>query len=288
MTDLILDGASVLLGDCIARLRGVPDQSVQMCVTSPPYFWQRDYGVEGQMGMEASPSDYADMMVAVFREVRRVMADDGTLWLNIGDSYYSGNGQPKGSDPRSPSRDWMRKKVRPLDVAGMGVPKKSLLGIPWMVAHALQRDGWTVRADIIWCRETAFPEPSVKDRPHRQHEYIFLLSKSRWYHFDREALPEESVWHIPHERSCKGHNAAYPAELVRRCILAGSRPGDTVLDPFNGSGTTGQVALQHGRRYLGCELNPEYVELTRARLEPVISAIAEASAPAPQSDLFAA
>jgi len=255
-------------GDCREIMRRWAAQGIkaQTCVTSPPYYWQRDYGVDGQMGMEETPVAYVENMVDVFRCVRDVLSDDGTLWLNIGDSYYSGNGQPKGSDPRSPSRDWMRRKRRPLDVADLGVPKKSLLGIPWMVAHALQRDGWTVRADVIWCRETAFPEPSVKDRPHRQHEYLFLLSKSRWYHFNREALPEESVWHIPHERGCKGHSAAYPAELVRRCILAGSRPGDIVLDPFMGSGTTAQVALQHGRQYLGCELNPEYEGLQQQRL----------------------
>jgi DNA modification methylase len=259
--------ATILLGDCIARMKDLPDQSVQTCVTSPPYYWQRDYGVDGQMGMEATPSAYADALVSVFREVHRVLADNGTLWLNIGDSFYSGNGQPTRSDPRSPSRDWMRKKVRPLDIAGLGVPKKSLLGIPWMVAHALQRDGWTVRADIIWCRKTALPEPSVKDRPYRLHEYVFLLSKTRRYHFDRSELPEESVWHISHDRARRGHSAAYPAELARRCILAGSRPGDVVLDPFNGSGTTGQVALQHGRRYVGIELNPEYIALTEKRLK---------------------
>lgn len=242
--------SAIVNGDCLEVLRHMPDGCIQTCVTSPPYYWQRDYGIDGQFGLEATPDEYVAKMVEVFREVRRVLKDDGTLWLNIGDSYYSGNGQPKGSDPRSPSRNWMRVKVRPLDVAGLGVPKKSLLGIPWLVAHALQRDGWTIRADIIWCRETAFPEPSVKDRPHRQHEYLFLLSRSRWYHFDRSALPEESVWHIGHERGRKGHSAAYPEELVKRCVLAGSRPGDTVFDPFGGSGTTAAVANEHGRRAL--------------------------------------
>lgn len=260
--------ALIHVGDCREGMAQFARAGLraQTCVTSPPYYWQRDYGVDGQIGMEETPAAYAEKMVEVFGCVRDVLADDGTLWLNIGDSYYSGNGQPRGSDPRSPSRDWMRQKVRPLDVAGLGVPKKSLLGIPWMVVHALQRDGWTVRADIIWCRETAFPEPSVRDRPHRQHEYIFLLSKSRRYHFDRSALPEESVWHIQHERSVKGHSAAYPSELVRRCILAGSRPGDIVLDPFMGSGTTAEVAIRHGRMAMGCELNPEYKKLIDERL----------------------
>lgn len=257
--------ARVLHGDCIEQMATLASGSVACCVTSPPYFWQRDYGVAGQYGHEDTPEQFVQQLVAVGREVRRVLADDGTLWLNIGDSYYSGNGQPCGHDPRSPSRDWMRKKVRPLDVAGLGVPKKSLLGLPWQVALAMQADGWTVRADVIWCRDSAFPEPSVKDRPHRQHEYIFLLSKGRRYYFDRSALPEESVWHIAHQRGSRGHNAAFPEELVRRCILASSRPGDTVLDPFGGSGTTAAVALAHGRRAVLCELKAEYVRLIQSR-----------------------
>jgi site-specific DNA-methyltransferase (adenine-specific) len=252
-------------GDCIETMRAMPDGIVQTCVTSPPYFWQRDYGVDGQIGHEDTPAAFVAKMVEVFAEVKRLLRDDGTLWLNLGDSYYSGNGQPTGSDPRSPSRDWMRTKRRPLDTPGMGIPKKSLLGLPWQVALALQADGWTVRADIIWCRETAFAEPSVTDRPHRQHEHIFLLSKGRRYVFDRSALPEESVWHIPHARGVQGHSAAFPAELPRRCILAGSPAGGVVLDPFFGSGTTGQVAQEHGRQWIGCELNPAYVTVQAER-----------------------
>jgi DNA modification methylase len=257
----------VFFGDCRDTMRDLIAQGVkvQMCVTSPPYYWQRDYGHEGQLGLEDTPADYVRAMVEVFGLVRELLADDGVLWLNIGDSYYSGNGQPTGSDPRSPSRDWMRNVLRPLDAPGLGWPKKSLLGIPWMVAHALQADGWTLRSDVIWCRESAFAEPSVKDRPHRQHEYLFLLSKSRRYYFDREALPEESVWHIPHRRGVKGHSAAFPHELAKRCIESGSRPGDTVLDCFFGSGTTGEVAGNFGRKWIGCELNPDYAPLQRAR-----------------------
>lgn len=260
------------IGDCLETLRAMTDQSVHCCVTSPPYFWQRDYGVDGQMGQEPTPDDFVTALVAVFSEVKRVLNNDGTLWLNLGDSYYSGNGQPTGSDPRSPSRDWMRKKVRPLDVPGLGLPKKSLIGLPWMVAKGLQADGWTVRSDVIWCRETAFAEPSVKDRPHRQHEYIFLLSKSRRYWFDRSALPEQSVWHIPHERGAKGHSAAFPSELARRCILAGCPDGGTVLDPFGGSGTTAGVAMAHGRNAVLCELNPEYAELVPGRIASILAA----------------
>jgi DNA modification methylase len=273
----------IYFGDCregLSRMAAA-GVKVQTCVTSPPYFWQRDYGIDGQMGQEETVQQFIGALVETFRAVRDVLADDATLWLNLGDSYYSGNGQPRGSDPRSKSRNWMRTKVRPLDVPGMGVPKKSLLGLPWQVALALQADGWTVRADIIWCRETAFPEPSVKDRPHRQHEYIFLLSKSRWYHFDRSALPEESVWHISHERGRKGHSAAFPEELVRRCILAGSRPGDVVLDPFMGSGTTAAVALSTGRQFIGCELNPAYKPLQDERFTAARKNIAPTS-----QDLF--
>lgn len=260
---------TIHIGDCLETLRSMPEQSVHCCVTSPPYFWQRDYGVDGQLGHEATPDDFVSALVSVFSQVKRVLRDDGVLWLNLGDSYYNGNGQPKGSDPRSPSRNWMRKKVRPLDVAGLGYPKKSLLGMPWRVALAMQTDGWTLRQEIIWCRNTAFPEPSVKDRPHRQHETIFLFSKSRWYYFDRSTLPEESVWHIPHERAARGHSAPFPAELVKRCIQAGCPEGGTVLDPFGGSGTTAGVALKHGRNAVLCELNPEYAELVPSRIASI-------------------
>jgi site-specific DNA-methyltransferase (adenine-specific) len=160
----------------------------------------------------------------------------------------------------------MRKKLRPLDVGGWDIPKKSLLGVPWMVAHALQSDGWTIRAEVVWCRKTAFAEPSVKDRPHRQHEILFLLSKSRMYSFNRAMLPEESVWHIPHERTVRGHNAAYPEELARRCIVSGSDAGDMILDPFGGSGTTGLVAQREGRNAILVELNPEYAAMSERRI----------------------
>lgn len=256
----------ILIGDSRTKLREIDAASVQCCVTSPPYYWQRDYGVDGQIGQEDTPALYVDEIVGVFRDVKRCLREDGVAWLNLGDAYYSGNGQPKGSDPRSPSRDWMRKKLRPLDRSGMGVPKKSLLGIPWMVAKALQADGWTIRAEVIWCRETAFAEPSVKDRPHRQHEMLFLLSKTRWYSFNRAVLPEESVWHIPHERGVRGHSAAFPEELARRCILSGSAKGDCVLDPFGGAGTTGLVAMREGREAILVELNPEYAEAARQRI----------------------
>lgn len=256
----------LLLGDCNSHLRAIPTDSVQMCVTSPPYFWARDYGVIGQLGHEPSVVEYVNAVADVFDEVKRVLSESGVLWLNLGDSYYSGNGQPTGSDPRSSSRNFMRTKLRPLDVSGWSIPKKSLLGIPWLVAHELQRRGWTIRADVIWSRKTALSEPSAKDRPHRQHEYLFLLTKAKRYKFDRSQLVDESVWTIPHERGVPGHCAPFPKELARRCVLTGSSPGDTVLDPFMGSGTTGVVAAEHGRRFIGIELNPQYLADAKVRI----------------------
>lgn len=257
----------ILHGDALAMLRTLESESVDCVVTSPPYFWLRDYGVEGQIGHEPDVQSFVTALGDVFDEVRRVLRPAGTLWLNLGDSYYSGNGQPHGSDPRSSSRNFSRTKLRPLDVGGWDIPKKSLLGIPWLVALELQRRGWTLRSDIIWCRPTSLAEPSVTDRPGRQHEYLFLLSKSRRYHFDRTALAEESVWHIAHERNAEGHSAAFPVALVKQCILAGCPAGGVVLDPFGGSGTTGLVARQLGRSAVLIELNAEYVELARSRIE---------------------
>lgn len=256
----------ILTGDALSMLGTLPDASVNCCVTSPPYFWLRDYGVEGQIGHEATIDDFVSVLAGVFDEVRRVLRDDGVLWLNLGDSYYSGNGQPHGSDPRSASRNFSRTKLRPLDVSGWDIPKKSLCGVPWRVALELQRRQWTLRSDVIWCRPTALAEPSVKDRPARQHEYLFLLSKSKRYWFDRSALNEESVWHIAHQRGLDGHSAAFPVELAKQCILSGSPAGGVVLDPFGGAGTTALAAQQLGRNAILIELNPAYVEIARNRL----------------------
>lgn len=254
-------------GDCREVLRTLADASVNCCVTSPPYFWLRDYGVEGQIGHEPTVADFVTVLADVFDEVKRVLRPDGVMWLNLGDSYYSGNGQPKGSDPKSSSRNFSRVKLRPLDVSGWDIPKKSLCGVPWLVALELQRRQWTLRSDVIWCRETALAEPSVKDRPGRQHEYLFLFSKSRWYHFDRSALREESVWHIPHQRGLDGHSAAYPVALAEQCILAGCPAGGMVLDPFGGAGTTGLAAKRLGRDATLIELNPDYLALAQKRIE---------------------
>lgn len=256
----------LLTGDCREELPLLADKSVHCVVTSPPYFGLRDYGIDGQIGLEPTPDKYVAELVAIFREVRRVLRDDGTLWLNLGDSVYSGNGQPCGSDPRSPNRDWMRSRKRWLDTPGMGLPKKSLLGMPWRVAHALQADGWTIRQEIIWARSSAFGEPSVTDRPYRQHETIFLVSKSRRYWFDRSTLPEESVWHIEPERGVRQHMAPFPNELVRRCILAGCPVGGTVLDPFGGAGTVGLVCDRLGRNAVLIELNDAYMDIAEKRI----------------------
>lgn len=259
----------LLIGDALALLSALPHETFDCVVTSPAYFEQRDYGVVGQMGHEPSPEAFVDALVAVFGQVKRVLKPTGTVWLNLGDSVYSGNGQPTGNDPRSPNRDWIRKRRRWLDTGGMGLPKKSLLGLPWRVAHALQADGWTIRQEIVWARSTALSEPSVTDRPYRQHETIFLLSKSRRYWFDRSALPEESVWHIEPERSVRQHIAPFPQELVRRCIGAGCPPGGHVLDPFGGSGTTAVVAQSMGRSVTLIELNPKMQAVILDRIGPL-------------------
>lgn len=262
----------IFFGDCLDIMRALHANKIHVntCITSPPYFWARDYGVDGQIGHEDTLEIYIETLASVFDLVKDLLTDDGTLWLNLGDSYYSGNGQPKGSDPRSRSRNFMREKLRPLDQSGWDIPKKSLLGVPWLVAHKLQRRGWTLRSEIIWNRQTALAEASVTDRPYRQHETIFLFAKSRRYYFDRSVLPEESVWTIAHERSVKGHCAPYPIELARRCIVAGCRPGDVAFDPFIGSGTTAVAALEMNRGYLGCELNVGYKKIQDERIAKIL------------------
>ena len=268
-------------GDCRETMRrwAADGVKVQTCVTSPPYFGLRDYGHDGQIGLEQTPEQYIAAMVEVFQCVKDVLADDGTLWLNIGDSYGA---------------------------------FKQLRGIPWLLAFALQTDGWYLRQDIIWHKPNPMPE-SVRDRCTKSHESIFLLSKSEKYFFDGNAIRENSVdpegsakrykapffvgdkhesggysangakhtggmkefdgkrnkrsvWTINTKPYKGAHFATFPTALIEPCILAGSRPSDIVLDPFMGSGTTAQVAIQHGRQYLGCEINPEYAALQQERI----------------------
>lgn len=248
---------TLLHGDSLEQARTLTDGSVDCIVTSPPYFGLRDYGTGGQYGLEESPAEYVETMRALFSELRRVLADDGTLWLNIGDSYYSGNGSPTGSDDRRPGRRGFK---RILDKPGQPwARKKNLLGIPWRVAFALQDDGWNLRNDIIWRKPNVMHEP-VNDRYYSSHEHIFMFSKSKIYNFsgDRDA----DVWDVNTKPFPAAHFAVFPPEIPRRCILAASKPGGTVLDPFSGSGTTGLAAQELGRKYIGIDLSADYLKLS--------------------------
>jgi DNA modification methylase len=295
------------IGDCRDTMRRWAQQGVkaQMCVTSPPYFGLRDYGHEGQIGLEKTPDEYIAAMVEVFRCVRDVLADDGTLWLNIGDSYASTapgtRNAPQTKGSKTSPEQWGN--FRP-DLRAHGLKPKDLIGIPWMLAFALRADGWYLRQDIIWHKPNPMPE-SVRDRCTKAHEYIFLLSKSDRYYFDHESIKEQakvssegirfggskygdsndpkhatksgnvskeyerankrSVWTVATQPYSGAHFATFPPALIEPCILAGSRLADIVLDPFMGSGTTAQVAQQLGRQYIGCELNPQYLSLQSER-----------------------
>ena len=328
--------ALIQVGDCRETMRqyAATGLRAQTCVTSPPYYGLRDYGVEGQIGQEQTPEEYISAMVEVFRCVRDVLADDGTLWLNIGDSYAGGGGGNYSKGTRNNSgQNITNVRNRPDWLALVGLKQKDLIGIPWMLAFALRADGWYLRQDIIWHKPNPMPE-SVRDRCTKAHEYVFLLSKSERYYYDQDAVLEpvspntharlsqdvqnqigstrahggsksnggmkavgrkfdpgagnknnasfdaamaimptkrnrRSVWSIA-TRPYKGaHFATFPPALIEPCILAGSRPGDWVLDPFMGSGTTAEVAIRHGRMALGCELNPEYKNLIDERLAAI-------------------
>jgi DNA modification methylase len=272
-------GITIHSGDCVDSMSQMPGQSIQCCVTSPPYFGLRDYGHDSQIGLEETPQAFIARLVDVFDEVHRVLRDDGTLWLNIGDSYATTQGAPAG------------------------VKTKELIGIPWRLAFALQDAGWYLRQDIIWHKPNPMPE-SVKDRCTKAHEYLFLLTKKPRYFFDHEAIKEPAdpknhrpsagiratapgssphggpasgdrsyvtrnkrdVWTVAPKPYKGAHFAVFPEALVEPCILAGSRVGDTVIDPFAGSGTVGVVSNRHGRNFVGCELNSDYCEIAANRL----------------------
>jgi DNA modification methylase len=260
--------AGVMQGNSATCLRSLPSDKFNVAITSPPYYWVRDYGFEGQLGHEESVEEYIQKLMDVFDEVKRTLHPEGIFFLNIGDTYYSGNGQPHGSDPKCSSRNFLRKKVRPVDMSGWDIPKKSLIGIPWKAAFAMQERGWTLRSSIIWNRCNAFVEPTARDRPYRQYEFLFMFSKSRFYSFDRSQLKEEDVWNIPIERSRRAnHNAAFPTELVRRCIEVGSPTGGHVLDPFVGSGTTIFTALENHRNVVGIDMGADYIDYITSTLE---------------------
>jgi len=267
--------SALICGDAEAVLSQLPDGVFQSCVTSPPYWSLRDYGIPGQIGLEDSVSAFINRLTRVFSQVRRVLKDDGTLWLNIGDSYTSGGRTWRANDQKNSARAMSRRPPTP-----EGLKPKDLIGIPWLLAFALQKEGWYMRADIVWNKPNCQPE-SVKDRPTRSHEYIFLLSKGERYRYHPGAVrgPNgrniRTVWDI-HTRPYPGaHFATFPAALVEPCIALGSESGDLILDPFIGSGTTGLVALNLNRRFVGIELNPAYFadrrESPQPRRRPCIS-----------------
>jgi len=302
-------------GDCLESLRAMPAGSVQCCVTSPPYWGLRDYGHGDQLGMEETPDLFVANMVKVFAGVKRVLRDDGTLWLNIGDSYAGSWGNQGRKSERGTQRPINGKMLTPVHDGrypdagsntgkipdGANFKAKDLVGIPWLLAFALRADGWYLRSEIIWAKPNPMPE-SVTDRPTKAHEQVFLLTKSPRYFYDADAVREahagplhapgnikvdasrgdanrmEATWGNPAGRNKRtvwtvstqpfkgAHFATFPPKLIEPMVLAGSKPGDTVLDPFSGSGTTGMVALRHDRSYIGLELNPEYAELSRNRI----------------------
>ena len=307
-------------GDCLETLQRMPDGIAQTCVTSPPYFGLRDYGHDGQIGLEPTPDEFIAKLVALFREVRRVLREGGTLWLNIGDSYAAQRGgstppaetlaggiNGKGDDDAKRGRKEGYNPAR--NASAIGVKHKDLIGVPWMLAFALRADGWYLRQEIIWAKPNPMPE-SVTDRCTKSHESIFLLAKSEKYYCDMAAIAEKTVYPegpgnkshrhmdgavygLPEKASCQSgmlgigpretrnkrsvwtvattpykgaHFATFPTALIEPCILAGAPAGGVVLDPFFGSGTTGQVAQDLGRKFIGCELNPAYKALQDERL----------------------
>lgn len=267
---LSLFGSTIFMGDALNTLRRLPNESVQCAITSPPYWGLRDYGIAEQIGLEQSLQQFINKLVAIFSEVRRVLSADGSLWLNIGDGYTSGNRGYRAPDKKNRARAM---EIRPDTPEGL--KPKDLLGIPWRLAFALQADGWLLRSDIIWHKPNSMPE-SVKDRPSRCHEYIFLFTKSERYYYDCGAAKEvadggglrnrRSVWSVNTKGFPGAHFATFPPDLVRPCVRSSSRPGDFVLDPFFGSGTVGVVCQEDNRQYVGIELNPDYVAIAANRL----------------------
>jgi site-specific DNA-methyltransferase (cytosine-N4-specific) len=259
--------SALIRGDVLQVLSSIPSGSVQTAVTSPPYWSLRDYGIEGQIGLEDSVESFIKNLVVAFDAVRRVIRHDGTLWLNIGDSYTSGGRTWRAPDKKNRARAM---EIRPPTPDGL--KPKDLIGVPWRLALELQAAGWYLRADVVWNKPNCQPE-SVADRPTRSHEYVFLFSKSERYYYDVKAVTGpngrrlRTVWDINTIPYPEAHFATFPPALVEPCVQSTSRPGDLVLDPFIGSGTTALVAGRLGRRFLGVELNPEYLSIACARLE---------------------
>ena len=256
----------ILVGDAASSLRALPDRSVQTVVTSPPYWSLRDYSVDGQIGVAEPLPVFIKSLVSIFDEVWRALADDGTVWVNIGDSYTSGNRGWRAPDKKNPARAMGTRPPNP-----EGTKDKELIGVPWRFALAMQEAGWWARSDVIWYKPNCQPE-SVRDRPTRSYEHLFLFTKSERYKYNLSAVEGPNgrrlrdVWDINTTGFPGAHFATFPPELVRRCILIGSDADDYVLDPFLGSGTAGAVARATGRPFVGCELNPDYLGLVHERL----------------------
>lgn len=269
------DAVQIIHGDVREKLADLADETFHCCVTSPPYWGMRDYGYDGQIGAEPRIHEYIEHLVAVFRQVRRVLRNDGTLWLNIGNTYTSGGRTWRQSDAKNAGRAMSYRPDTP-----EGLKPKDLIGVAWMLAMALQLDGWYLRSDIIWHKPNCQPE-SVKDRVTVAHEYLFMLSKNESYYFDQEAIKEptadaktrknkRSIWSINTEPCKEAHFAVFPRALVQPCLLSGSPHGGLILDPFFGSGTVGVVAVETGRRCVGIELKADYIEIAKQRLRNAI------------------
>ena len=294
----------IIVGDCMNVIKDIPEKSIDCCITSPPYWGLRNYDQDDQIGLEESPDEYVAKMVELFRGVHHALKDDGTLWLNLGDSYVAGATGSLGNHTGSEygfdsSHKTQQEGFRRPDKKVDGLKSKNLVGIPWRVAFALQADGWYLRQDIIWHKPNPMPE-SVTDRCTKAHEYIFLLTKNQKYHYDNEAIKEDalyagvprggstnryeqnnfggdnkqydtknkrSVWSVPVKPYKIAHFATYPEDLIEPCVPAGCRQGGTILDPFAGAGTTGLVAKKNGCNFIGIELNPDYAEIARKRIE---------------------
>jgi DNA modification methylase len=321
----------IICGDALTELKKLDSGIAQTCITSPPYWGLRDYGVAGQLGLESTPEEYTARLMEVFAEVKRVLRDDGILWLVLGDSYAAKNGSG-GVTPENKQFTNAGSLAQAVRKPSHGLKHKDLVGIPWRVAFALQADGWYLRSDIIWSKPNPMPE-SVTDRPTKAHEYVFLLAKRQGYFYDGDAIAEDAicgdharftatpvrapgqkeqtgirgmglslgararesaprgsfngkcgdmafrairdtrnkrtVWTVATKPYPEAHFAVYPPALIEPCVLAGSAEGDVVIDPFAGSGTTGEVALKHRRKFIGIELNPEDVKLAEKRLREV-------------------
>ncbi len=263
--------SQILTGDSLEVLPTLPAESVQCCVTSPPYWGLRDYDHPGQVGAEASPEVYVTNLVAIFREVRRVLCKDGTLWLNVGDGYARNGGTGNcGPNAMVGNTKKLIQKRNCKVPDCWGLKDRDLMGLPWRVAFGLQADGWVLRSRITWIKKTAMPE-SVKNRPTNATEEIFLFAKSPTYYYDPQGVREltganlRNYWVLGPDPNTHGHPAAFPRELARRCILLGSRERDTVLDPFGGCGTTGFAASELNRKSILVELNPTYAQMSRER-----------------------